>query len=204
MQVQCPGCQKTLNAPDHLAGKVVKCPGCGGQMQLPAMEPEMLEVLPAGPDAPPAGDRVEQSSGQRSVSSSSGANAGAAKRAPRPAPGVGGKKKCRFCGESILVTATKCRHCKSNLAGGAAKSMGRFRAREASSSGNKALILGVLSFFCAFGFILAPLAIIYGNSARKAGDGKGTAGMILGIIATAMWVLAVVGGILMGIAQGRG
>jgi uncharacterized membrane protein (DUF2068 family) len=53
MQVQCPSCQKALNAPDSMAGRVVKCPGCGGQMQLPAGP---ATAGPAG-QPPPAADR---------------------------------------------------------------------------------------------------------------------------------------------------
>ncbi len=34
--VVCPGCQKTLRAAEKLAGKRVKCPGCGGAISIPA------------------------------------------------------------------------------------------------------------------------------------------------------------------------
>ena len=36
MQIQCPSCNQALDTPDALAGQVVKCPDCGGQMQVPA------------------------------------------------------------------------------------------------------------------------------------------------------------------------
>jgi len=185
MQVQCPSCGKTLKAPDHLAGRVVKCPGCGGQMQLPELE--------AAAPAPPAG---RGASGGRARPGGISSRSGLGKPGARTAPGGGKTKKCRFCGEQILAAATKCRHCKSNLAGGAAKTVQRFHKREASASGNKALILGLLSFVCVFGFIMAPLAIVYGNSARKAGDGKGTAGMVLGIVSSVLWFLGIIGGVL--------
>lgn len=46
IDVTCPGCRKTLRAPDTLAGKRVKCPQCGGAIAVPA---------PARAAAPPAG-----------------------------------------------------------------------------------------------------------------------------------------------------
>ncbi len=51
MRIQCPNCSRLLNAPDSLAGRTVKCPGCGSQMQVPAVEPApAISVLPAEGD----------------------------------------------------------------------------------------------------------------------------------------------------------
>ncbi len=97
MQVQCPGCQKTLNAADHLAGKVVKCPGCGGQMQLPAEESAAGPVTAPEPEPASAPARVPPTS-------PSGRTA-----AP---PGT---RRCQFCGEQIQASAVKCRHCGETL-----------------------------------------------------------------------------------------
>ena len=36
ISVQCPGCEKKLKTKDELAGKRIKCPGCGQVFQLPA------------------------------------------------------------------------------------------------------------------------------------------------------------------------
>jgi len=54
MQVQCPRCNKLLDASDQMAGQVVSCPSCGGQMQLPAAAgPAPAAPLPgAGPAGP--------------------------------------------------------------------------------------------------------------------------------------------------------
>ena len=35
ISVECPGCSKTINAPDKYAGKSAKCPGCGGAITIP-------------------------------------------------------------------------------------------------------------------------------------------------------------------------
>lgn len=203
MQVQCPSCGKTLKAPDSAAGRVVKCPACGGQMQLPAAEvapaaPEVLanagaETAPVRPSArrpgsaPPKLNRPSTSDGLG---------------APSPAGMSPGKvKNCRFCGEEILSTATRCKHCKSNLAGSAVRTMQQHQKKTASADGNKALVMGILCFFC-LGPILAPMAIYFGSRARKGGDGKGTVGMILGIVYLSLLVLGIVAFALLG--QGRG
>ncbi len=37
--VVCPNCKARLKAPEALVGKVVKCPGCGQQVKVPAPPP---------------------------------------------------------------------------------------------------------------------------------------------------------------------
>jgi DNA-directed RNA polymerase subunit RPC12/RpoP len=39
ISVQCPGCEKKLKTKDELAGKRVKCPGCGQVILVPAAQP---------------------------------------------------------------------------------------------------------------------------------------------------------------------
>ena len=39
ISIQCPGCEKKLSAKDELAGKRVKCPGCGQAILVPAAQP---------------------------------------------------------------------------------------------------------------------------------------------------------------------
>lgn len=63
-----------------------------------------------------------------------------------------------------------------------------------------ALKYGIFSLFC-FGFILGPIAIHTGMKAKKeilndpslTGSGKATAGIILGVIALALWILGLIG-----------
>jgi predicted RNA-binding Zn-ribbon protein involved in translation (DUF1610 family) len=180
MEVECPSCNKIIRAPDSRAGQIVKCPACGSQMQLPAAEAAAepaAEPPPAGPQTPAAGGP--------------GAGPGQA------AAGGGGTKPCPFCGESILRSARKCKHCKSMLLGPATPAgqrfQGRRRKRAASSNeGTTALVLGILAFFIC-GPILAPMAILYGNSARRkpGQETAGIIGMVLGIIYLVLFVLVI-------------
>jgi len=167
MQVQCPSCGKVLAAPDERAGQVVACPACGGQMQLPPVR----EAAAAGPA--PGGT----------------------------APAGAETKACPYCGETVLKVAKKCKHCGSFLLGGGAtlgRTAGKFSLRErmrrkGSGDGKTALIFGILSFVLCTP-IFGPLAIIYGNGARKyeAERTVATIGMVLGIISTSILALAVI------------
>src|SRR5262245_66675128 len=52
--VTCPSCQTTLKAPDHAAGRQVKCPRCGTAFPVPhSEEPPPMAVVPAGSLPPP-------------------------------------------------------------------------------------------------------------------------------------------------------
>jgi hypothetical protein len=52
ISVQCPGCEKRLKTRDELAGKRVKCPGCGQSVLVPAAHPGVAS--PAREEPPPA------------------------------------------------------------------------------------------------------------------------------------------------------
>jgi hypothetical protein len=55
MQIACPECQKQLRLPERLAGKLVKCPGCGGKFKANESEPEEVATIPAkAPKGSPA------------------------------------------------------------------------------------------------------------------------------------------------------
>lgn len=43
LTVQCPGCHATLAAPDHLAGRAVRCTRCGQPMLVPAVVDAVVE-----------------------------------------------------------------------------------------------------------------------------------------------------------------
>src|ERR1700722_16859158 len=59
IHVNCPACRTTLNVPDHLLGKRVKCPECSTPFdalpeaapQSPSAEPSAFPAAP--PDLPP-------------------------------------------------------------------------------------------------------------------------------------------------------
>src|SRR5205807_1784641 len=48
----CPGCQKALVLPDSVAGKTIKCPGCGSRVAVPP--PTAIQTgTPSRPKPPP-------------------------------------------------------------------------------------------------------------------------------------------------------
>jgi predicted esterase len=49
-KVSCPGCGQQFAAPDHLYGKVVGCPSCQTQIQIPIPQAKSLEPDPLQPD----------------------------------------------------------------------------------------------------------------------------------------------------------
>jgi len=83
IRVICPGCLKGINAPDKYAGHVAKCPGCGTPIKVPFAEPATGSLELMSESAP---------------------------RTPSPPP-VKRSKPCPYCGEQILASAKKCKHC---------------------------------------------------------------------------------------------
>jgi hypothetical protein len=49
IKVECPGCLKTIKAPDHYAGKVAKCPGCGNSIRIPEVSETAVKKMSAPP-----------------------------------------------------------------------------------------------------------------------------------------------------------
>ena len=49
IKVTCPGCGKTVKAPEKYAGKVAKCPACGSKMKVPIPEAVAVTEAPTGP-----------------------------------------------------------------------------------------------------------------------------------------------------------
>jgi hypothetical protein len=92
IQVTCPSCKGSFNAPDNAAGKRAKCPTCGGVIQIPT--PAAEEILEAEPEpiSPYTDDDF-------------------AVEAPPALPAADDTKPCPMCGERIQRNAIKCRHC---------------------------------------------------------------------------------------------
>jgi len=117
--------------------------------------------------------------------------AAAAPAAPAAEAGDGREtRRCPYCGETVLAVARKCKHCHSILLGTGPRFKGRARKRRSSGEGTTALVMGIIAIaFCAP--IFGPMAILYGNSARKqlAERTTGTIGMVLGIIGLLLFLL---------------
>jgi uncharacterized RDD family membrane protein YckC/predicted RNA-binding Zn-ribbon protein involved in translation (DUF1610 family) len=89
--VSCPACSKQLKVRDEAAGKRVKCPECGGVIEIPV--PADVMDAEAADDHPFA---IGQTSSAGDVSSDGGKY---------------DRKPCPACGEMIVKSAAKCRFC---------------------------------------------------------------------------------------------
>lgn len=85
----CPHCKQSLEAPEELLGQQINCPSCSGAIQLPKPQPS----------APPPPAPVK-------------------KQTVTPPPKTtGDTRPCPYCGEAILRSAQKCKHCGEFLKG---------------------------------------------------------------------------------------
>ncbi len=88
----CPHCEQALEAPEDMLGQTIECPSCNGSIQLPEPEPQ------APPEPGPA-----QAPKKKVVTNRS-----------KPS---GSTMLCPYCGEHILRSAQKCKHCGEFLKG---------------------------------------------------------------------------------------
>ena len=79
IRIVCPGCQKTLRAAEKLAGKSVRCPGCGVAVSIPAVS------IPAANDRGAAATPATPANQPRLRSQARAADS-AGRPAPPPAP----------------------------------------------------------------------------------------------------------------------
>jgi len=111
IRVRCVQCQQAMKAPDSAAGKVVKCPGCGQRMRLPAGGSQAKPKRRPRPQ-PAAEPDFEDYDQDLDFSNLPLDDFG--DMAPA-APSKGRRKPCPMCGEPISVKARKCRYCGERL-----------------------------------------------------------------------------------------
>ena len=106
IEVKCAKCGKSLKAPDTMAGKKAKCPGCGSIVVVPEpmeeiLDAEIIEPTPA-PLTSNLGSLLDDELAYRVAE-------------PDPVPAAQGaledRRPCPACGEMIVSTAAVCRFC---------------------------------------------------------------------------------------------
>lgn len=158
---KCPHCKQSIEVPTELLGTRVECPHCNGGFRLPA------PVTPPAPAAPAA--PAQQQPAPSSVPNVKAPEVPALKKENDSKAGGAGKKKmvlkskagsgsgggegvraCPFCGEEIMRTAKKCKHCGEFLAKAGS---GKKSSRRKEEPQNGATILAIVSFLIGFAFL---------------------------------------------------
>jgi len=85
----CPHCNQSLEAPEELLGQQINCPNCNVSIQLPKPHSSV----------PPTPDPIKEQT------------------VTLPPKTTGGIRPCPYCGEAILISAQKCKHCGEFLKG---------------------------------------------------------------------------------------
>jgi len=177
ISVACSTCGSKIKAPDSAAGKKAKCPKCGASLVVPLTDTSTAAsehvAAPLTNVAPPPPAVVQSRPPVAAI------------QEVLPSRQAVDYKDCPFCGEEVLTTALKCKHCGETLDPAlrtAEEPRSRRRpsaaaavsntiivqqpSRAAHSLGIAALVIGVLSFFVCWipflGIAVSGLGLLLG------------------------------------------
>src|SRR5438132_12981661 len=91
--IRCPHCTKSMQVPDHAAGKHVQCPSCKKAFAVPNLQAAVTPAAATPPSTP-------------SLALGPSANGGVAAPSKIAAP-----TKCPSCGSTLLEGAVACMDC---------------------------------------------------------------------------------------------
>lgn len=183
IQVTCPSCSRSFNAPDGAAGKRAKCPKCGSPIDIPAPAPKE-EIFDAEADA----DAIRPFSDEDFEV-----------EPPPQLPATEDQRPCPMCGEMIQRTAVKCRHCNEIFDPLLAKALrGSGTGGETDSQDQtSAILLFVTGILGCFSPILAVYGIVFLSRRPRAFPCKGLA--IAGTVLHCVWALILILSVIAGV-----
>lgn len=171
ISVTCPECGKGLKAPDAMAGKKAKCPGCDAVVPIPMTVVDAEEIddepppLPSKPKA--SSKKPSKPKPQDEDEYDNPFDDLAAYEAEAPAQRTEKRKPCPLCGEMILANAAKCRFCDEILDPALRK---RAKKKSSSSSGGDGELSTTDVLLCVLcsgiGCIVGIVALIRGDTTR--------------------------------------
>jgi predicted RNA-binding Zn-ribbon protein involved in translation (DUF1610 family) len=107
ISVACSTCGSKIKAPDSAAGKEAKCPKCGASLVVPLTGTSTADsehvAAPLTNVAPPPPAVVQSRPPVAAI------------QEVLPSRQAVDYKDCPFCGEEVLTTALKCKHCGETL-----------------------------------------------------------------------------------------
>jgi len=183
IEFRCGACQTLLRTSDDKAGRRAKCPSCGAEVATPAKHPaaDFEEFV----DYEVPNDFPQRS---RPAPAASG----------RPTAATGRRTTCPMCGESIVATARRCRHC-GEVIGGRPTYPSHGYAPTAGSA-VASLVLGIVGLltFCLW-FVTIPCSLLAvglgiagiraSRSGQYQGEGLAIAGLVLGAVGLLFCIL---------------
>jgi hypothetical protein len=158
IEVKCGKCGKGLKAPDSMAGKKAKCPGCGSIVVVPQPMEEILDAEIIEPTPAPTADLGSLLDDELAYR--------VAEPDPVPTQSVAeDRRPCPACGEMIVSSAAVCRFCGEIFDPALKK---KAKKKKGSSGGDDdELTTGeiVLAILCGgIGCILGIIWVIQGKS----------------------------------------